>query len=87
MKFSRMYSPYFPPQQPIVGMCVILIYRLIFLQVVSDSELSSLLLDTSFQQILKECNDPLMYSMHMRNPVTARKIKTMFNAGLVATVK
>ena len=60
---------------------------MMFLQVVSDSELSALLLDPAFQQTLKECNDPLMYSIHMRNPVTARKIKLMFNAGLVATVK
>ena len=62
-------------------------FILMFSQVVSDRELSSLLLDPVFQQTLKECNDPLMYSMHMRNPDTARKIKLMFNAGLVATVK
>lgn len=50
----------------------------------SDGELSALLLDPAFQQVLKDCNDPVKYHMHMCNPVTAKKIQKMFNAGLVA---
>lgn len=53
----------------------------------TDVELSSLLLDVEFQQVLKDCNDPLKYHRHMSNPDTAKKIKKMFEAGLVATVK
>jgi STI1 domain len=55
-----------------------------FPQIVSDGELSALLLDADFQQVLKDCDDPMKYHMHMSNPATAKKIQKMFNAGLVA---
>lgn len=57
------------------------------MQIVSDPELSSLLMDPEFQIILQECNDPRKYSMHMSNPVTAKKIKLLYDKGLVATLK
>ena len=42
-------------------------------------------MDVKFQQVLKDCSDPAKYRAHMSNKETARKLKKMFDAGLVAT--
>jgi len=54
---------------------------------VNDRELSALLLDPDLQRILVECGDPIKFQMHMRDPSTARKIKKLYEAGLVGTAK
>lgn len=46
-----------------------------------------MLLDPELQQILKECYDPVKFQQHMRNPITAKKIKLLYDAGLVGTTK
>jgi hypothetical protein len=56
-------------------------------QVLENEELRSLLMDPGLQQILKECNDPVRFQHHMRDPITARKIKKLYEAGLVGTTK
>jgi hypothetical protein len=56
-------------------------------QVLEDPELRSMLLDPNLQQILAECNDPVKFQQHMRNPEIARKIHKLFQAGLVGTAK
>mmetsp|Transcript_19551 Transcript_19551/g.28124 ORF Transcript_19551/g.28124 Transcript_19551/m.28124 type:complete len:297 (+) Transcript_19551:228-1118(+) len=56
-------------------------------EIVQNDELRALLMDVELQQILKECNDPVKFRQHMSNPVTARKIKTLYEAGLVGTTK
>lgn len=60
---------------------------LIFGQILKDDELRSLLMDTEFQKLLVECNDPVKFQRHMRNPETARKIRKLHESGLVATAK
>jgi hypothetical protein len=55
--------------------------------IVADAELSALLLDVSMQRILQECGDPVLFRRHMADPATAKKIKKLFDAGLVATAK
>jgi hypothetical protein len=44
-------------------------------------------MDVELQQILKECYDPVKFQQHMRDPVTAQKIKKLYEAGLVGTTK
>lgn len=46
-----------------------------------------MLLDPELQRILVECGDPVKFQGHMRDPTTARKIKKLFDAGLVGTAK
>lgn len=55
--------------------------------IVADAELSALLLDVDMQRILQECGDPVKFRRHMADPVIAKKIKKLFDAGLVATAK
>ncbi len=55
--------------------------------VVNDPELSALLMDPAMQRTLQECGDPAKFQKHMQNPETARKIKKLFDAGLVGTAK
>jgi len=55
--------------------------------IVADAELSALLLDVNMQRILQECGDPVLFRRHMADPATAKKIKKLFDAGLVATAK
>ena len=55
--------------------------------VLNDPELRSLLLDPHMQTILAECSDPRRFQAHMRDPVTAGRIKRLFDAGLVGTAK
>jgi len=56
-------------------------------EIVQDDELRDLLMDPKLQQILQECNDPRKFQAHMRDPVTAYKIKKLYDAGLVGTAK
>ena len=56
-------------------------------EIVNDPELSAILMDAKMQKILQECNDPMKFQEHMRNPETARKIKKLFDAGLVGTAR
>lgn len=56
-------------------------------EIVQDDELRNLLMDPKLQQILQECNDPRKFQAHMRDPVTAYKIKKLYDAGLVGTAK
>ncbi len=44
-------------------------------------------MDSQLQQILIDCGDPIKFQMHMRNPDTAKKIKKLYEAGLVGTAK
>lgn len=53
--------------------------------IVNDPELSAMLLDPDLQQILIECGDPRKFQCHMQNPETARKIKKLYQSGLVGT--
>jgi len=55
--------------------------------IVADAELSALLLDVNMQRVLQECGDPVKFRRHMADPATAKKIKKLFDAGLVATAK
>jgi len=55
--------------------------------IVADAELSALLLDVNMQRVLQECGDPVLFRRHMADPATAKKIKKLFDAGLVATAK
>lgn len=55
--------------------------------VVNDPELSALLMDPAMQRTLQECGDPAKFQRHMQNAETARKIKKLFDAGLVGTAK
>ena len=56
-------------------------------QIVQNDELRGLLMDVQLQGILQECSDPRKFQMHMSNPVTAAKIKKLYDAGLVGTTK
>lgn len=38
--------------------------------IVQDEELRNMLMDPKLQQILMECNDPVKFQRHMRDPVT-----------------
>jgi hypothetical protein len=44
-----------------------------------------MLLDPELQRVLKECNDPVSFQRHMKDPVIAYKIRRLFEAGLVGT--
>ena len=55
--------------------------------VIANPELTKLLMDPNMQKILQECSTPALFRNHMRNPVTAKKIKLLFDAGLVGTAK
>ena len=56
-------------------------------EIVNDPELSAMLLDTDLQRILLECGDPRKFQVHMQNSETARKIKKLYQSGLVGTAK
>lgn len=56
-------------------------------EIVQDKELRDMLIDPKLQQILQECNDPIRFQAHMRDPVTAYKIRKLYDAGLVGTAK
>ena len=56
-------------------------------QVLSDPDLREMLMDPQLQTILQECGDPMKFQQHMRNPVTAAKIKKLYAAGLVGTAQ
>ena len=43
-------------------------------------------MNSEMQQILQDCNDPIKFQNHLKNPVTAYKIKKLYQAGLVGTV-
>lgn len=51
--------------------------------IVNNPELAQLLMDPKMQGILQECGNPRKFQEHMKNPDTARKIKLLFDAGLV----
>lgn len=53
--------------------------------VLADPELRDLLMDVGMQRVLQECGDPAKFAEHMRNPQTARKIKKLYENGLVGT--
>ena len=53
--------------------------------IVSNPELSAILMDPAMQRVLQECGDPIKFQQHMRNPETARKIDLLFKSGLVKT--
>lgn len=52
-------------------------------EVLANDELRTLLMDPALQAILKECGDPQKFHLHMRDPVTSRKIQMLMQAGLV----
>ena len=56
-------------------------------EIVNDPELSAMLMDPELQQVLVECGDPVKFQQHMRDPVTAYKIKKLYKSGLVGTAK
>ena len=56
-------------------------------KILQSDELREMLLDSKLQAILQECNDPMKFQRHMQDPVTARKIKLLFDNGLVGTAK
>mmetsp|Transcript_9478 Transcript_9478/g.9537 ORF Transcript_9478/g.9537 Transcript_9478/m.9537 type:complete len:352 (-) Transcript_9478:26-1081(-) len=56
-------------------------------EVLDDEELRGLLLDKQFQQIISECNDPVLFQKHLRDPSTAYKIKRLYSAGLLGVAK
>lgn len=51
--------------------------------IVNNPELAQLLMDPKMQGILQDCGNPKKFQEHMKNPETARKIKLLFDAGLV----
>lgn len=53
--------------------------------IVNNPELAQLLMDPKMQTILQECGNPTKFQEHMKNPDTARKIKLLFDSGLVKT--
>ena len=48
-------------------------------------QLRGLLMDVELQAILQECYEPAALRRHMSDPATARKIKRLYDAGLVGT--
>lgn len=56
-------------------------------KILANEELREMLLDPKLQQILQECGDPAKFQRHMSDPETARKIKLLFENGLVGTAK
>ena len=56
-------------------------------EILKNDELRTLLMDPSMQRILQECGDPVRFQQHMRDPNTARKIKVLFDNGLVGHAK
>jgi hypothetical protein len=54
-------------------------------KILQSDELREMLLDTKLQAILQECNDPVKFQRHMQDPVIAKKIKILFENGLVGT--
>lgn len=69
------------------GIILTIFYCILVVQIVQDDELRNMLMDPKLQQILQECNDPRKFQAHMRDPVTAYKIKKLYDAGLVGTAK
>lgn len=55
--------------------------------VLDDPELREMLLDPKLQQILQECGDPILFQKHMRDPIISKKIRKLYQAGLVGTAK
>lgn len=53
--------------------------------ILQDAELRELLLDVKMQKILLECNNPVKFKQHIKDPAVAKKIKKLFDAGLVGT--
>lgn len=56
-------------------------------EIIADPELRDMLMDPQLQRILQECGDPRLFQKHMSNPETARKIKKLYDSGLVGTAK
>ena len=57
------------------------------IQIIKNSELTALLMDVEFQKIIQECNNPILFQKHMKDPNIAAKIRLLHESGLVATVK
>lgn len=55
--------------------------------IINDPELSSILMDPNMQCVLQECNNPVKFNQHMKDPETARKINKLFSSGLVKVEK
>ena len=55
--------------------------------ILKNEELRTLLLDTNLQKILQECNDPAKFQYYMRDPIISKKIKLLYDNGLVGTAK
>lgn len=55
--------------------------------IINDPELSSILMDPKMQRVLQECNNPVKFNQHMKDPETARKINKLFASGLVKVEK
>lgn len=52
-------------------------------QILQDPELRDLLMDGNMQRVLMECGDPVKFRQHLADPVTARKLRKLKDAGLV----
>lgn len=46
-----------------------------------------MLMDTQLQRIIQECNDPVQFQRHMRDPVIAGKINKLYEAGLLGVAR
>eukprot|EP01038_Epipyxis_sp_PR26KG_P011516 gene11516-15426_t len=56
-------------------------------KILDDQELRDMLMDPALQAILLECNDPMKYQHHMRDPIISRKIRRLLESGLLATAR
>jgi len=52
--------------------------------IVSDPELAAMLMDPKMQAVLQDCGDPRRFQQIMRDPVLSKKIKKLFDSGLVS---
>ena len=54
--------------------------------ILQNSELRDMLMDVKMQNIIKDCGDPIKFRQYMSNPDIAKKLKKLFDAGLIGTV-
>jgi len=52
--------------------------------IINDPELSAMLMDPKMQAVLQDCGDPRKFQQIMRDPVLSKKIKKLFDSGLVS---
>jgi hypothetical protein len=55
--------------------------------IIQDPELSAMLMDPKMQAVLQDCGDPRKFQQIMRDPIMAKKIKKLFDSGLVSMAK